>query len=80
MNLTDKLMELVENSESFKKIMADGIVEDKEVEEQAARVSELLDELERQLPPAHFELVTKAIAELSVLHVVYSYNQSYNQI
>ena len=79
MNITDKLTEIVENSESYKKIMEDGIVEDCEVEEQAKRVSDLFDEIEKRLSPADKELVAKAVAELSVLHAVYRYNQAYNQ-
>lgn len=77
MNLLDRLSEIVENSESYKKIMADGIVEDHEVEEQAALVSSLFDELENKLTPEDFSLVAKCMAELSVLHAVYRINQSH---
>lgn len=77
MNLLDKLSEIVENSESYKKIMADDIVEDHEVEEQANLVSDLFDKLEQKLSPEDFSLVAKCMAELSVLHAVYRINQSH---
>ena len=80
MELIDKLTEIVENSESFKKIMADGLVEDREVEEQAQLVGKLFEELEQKLSPDDFELAARAMAELSVLHAVYSYNRAYAQI
>lgn len=77
MNLLDKLSEIVENSESYKKIMDDGVVEDHEVEEQAKLVSDLFDKLEKKLSPEDFALVAKCMAELSVLHAVYRVNQSH---
>lgn len=77
MNLIDKLSEIVENSETYKKIMADGIAEDHEVEKQAQFVSELFSELEQKLSPEDFALVAKCMAELSVLHAVYRINQSH---
>ena len=76
MNLIDKLSEIVEDSETYKKIMADGIVEDHEVEKQAQFVSELFSELEQKLSSEDFALVAKCMAELSVLHAVYRINQS----
>lgn len=77
MNLIDRLSEIVENSETYKTIMADGIVEDREVEKQAQLVSELFSELEQKLSPSAFALVAKCMAELSVLHAVYRINQSH---
>ena len=77
MNRLDKLSEIVENSESYKKIMDDGVVEDHEVEEQAKLVSDLFDKLEKKLSPEDFSLVAKCMAELSVLHAVYRVNQSH---
>jgi len=77
MNLIDKLSEIVENSETYKTIMADGIVEDQEVEKQAQLVSELFSELEQKLSPEDFARVAKCMAELSVLHAVYRINQSH---
>ena len=75
MGIVEKLDELVQKSESFQKIMEDGAVEDREVEEQAGRVETLLAELERTLSPADLERVTEFMAELSVLQVILRYNQ-----
>lgn len=75
MGIVEKLDELVLKSPSFKKIMEDGEVEDREVEEQAGRVETLLAELERTLSPADFERVTEFMAELSLLQVILRYNQ-----
>lgn len=75
MGIVEKLDELVQKSASFKKIMEDGVVEDREVEAQAKRVETLLAELERTLSPADFERVAEFMAELSVLQVIMRYNQ-----
>lgn len=75
MGIIEKLDELVQKSTSFQKIMEDGIVEDREVEEQAKYVESLLSELERTLSPEDFERVTTFMAELSVLQVILRYNQ-----
>ncbi|MBQ3344191.1 MAG: hypothetical protein IJG84_20000 [Kiritimatiellae bacterium] len=75
MGMIEKLDELVQKSASFQKIMEDGLVEDREVEEQAKRVESLLAELERTLSPEDFERVTSFMAELSVLQVILRYNQ-----
>ena len=74
MGMIEKIDSLVRESASFKRIMSDGIVEDKEVEEQGWRVEALLTELERTLAPEQFRLVTAFMAELSVLQVVLQYN------
>ena len=75
MRVIDRLTELVERSESFRRIMADGVVEDREVEEQAQRVEELLEKTEKKLSAEDFALVTELMAELSVLQVVANYNR-----
>lgn len=75
MRVIDRLTELVERSESFRRIMADGVVEDREVEEQAQRVEELLEKTEKKLSAEDFALVTELMAELSVLQVVTNYNR-----
>lgn len=76
MGMLERLDELVRNSESFRSIMEDGVVEDREVEDQARRVEELLSVLERELPPSAVERLTEFMAELSVLQVVLRYNQA----
>lgn len=75
MRFTDRLTELVERSESFRRIMADGVVEDREIEEQAQRVEKLLEKTEQKLSAEDFALVTELMAELSVLQVVANYNR-----
>lgn len=76
MDMLDRIDALVRESESFKKIMADGVVEDNEVNEQGRRVEMLLSELENSLSDEQFRLVTEFMAELSVLQVVMRYNQN----
>lgn len=73
MKLLDKLLEGVEASQSFHRIMRDGIVEDVEIREQGQLVEDLILKLESQLSAADFELVARLIAELSVLHVISNY-------
>ena len=75
MRFTDRLTELVERSESFRRIMADGVVEDREIEEQAQRVEKLLEKTEQKLSAEDFALVTELMAELSVLQVITNYNR-----
>lgn len=76
MDMIDRIDALVRESKSFKKIMADGVVEDSEVNEQSRRVEMLLSELENSLSDEQFRLVTEFMAELSVLQVVMRYNQN----
>lgn len=73
MKLLDKLLEDVEASQSFQRIMRDGIVEDVEIKEQSKLVEDLILKLESQLSAADFELVARLIAQLSVLHVISNY-------
>ena len=47
--LLDKLMTQAEQSESFKKIMQDGIVSDEEITELSAKVEELMRQVESTL-------------------------------
>lgn len=75
MDMLSRLDELVRKSPSFQKIMEDGIVEDREIEEQARHVESLLAQLEQTLSPDDFAHVTEFMAELSVLQVILRYNQ-----
>lgn len=70
MNLLDRVSEAVEKSESFSRIMADGIVDDAEIEAQGKLVEDLISKLETQLSDADFQLVSQLIAELSVFNVI----------
>lgn len=70
MKLLDKLSESVEQSENFRRIMKDGIVEDSEIEAQGKVVESLIEKLENQLSAADFELVSNLISELSVFQLI----------
>ena len=73
MKLLDKLSDLVEKSESFRRIMSDGVVDDAELEAQGKLVEELIEKLENQLSDSDFELVSNLISELSVFHLISNY-------
>ena len=73
MNLLENLAETVEKSDSFRRIMADGIVEDAEIEQQGKLVEDLIAKLEKQLSADDFALVSQLISELSVFHVIFNY-------
>lgn len=70
MKLIERLNELVERSESFRQIMADGRVEDHEIEGQARVVEKLIERIEAQLSEKDFNLVTELMAELCVFHAI----------
>ena len=61
------LDEIVLNMPSFKRIMEDGVVTEREFRDQAHLVSSCLRELEAVLSPEIKPLVTKTICELAVL-------------
>ena len=73
MKLLDKLSDLVEKSENFRRIMSDGVVDDAELEAQGKLVEELIEKLENQLSDSDFELVSNLISELSVFHLISNY-------
>jgi hypothetical protein len=73
MNLLEQVSEMVEKSESYRRILADGIVEDSEIEEQSKLVEGLIAKLEKQLSEADFELVSRLIAEFAVLNAISNY-------
>lgn len=76
-NLLDQLNKIVESRPSFQTIMADGVVSDAEIEEQAKLVNELIGKVEKTLSPADFSLVSELIAELSVLQLVTRLNHKF---
>lgn len=59
--------DLIMNSESFKKIMADDIVTEDEVLEQTERVTELLKEMEATCTPEQADILRRLMAEICVL-------------
>ena len=73
MKLLDKFSESVENSENFRRIMKDGIVEESEIEAQGKLVESLIEKLENQLSESDFKLVSDLISELSVFQLISNY-------
>ncbi len=73
MKLLEKLSESVEKSESFRRIMKDGIVEESEIEAQGKLVESLIEKLENQLSESDFKLVSDLISELSVFQLISNY-------
>lgn len=68
LNIDDFILE----QDSFKKIMADGIVTEEEMAEQSKRVIALLKSFEKTASPEQIELMRKLLAEISVLIAVSS--------
>lgn len=62
--------DMIAEQPSFQKIMADGIVEPHEIQEQAEKVTALLHEFEKTASDEQIELMRKILAELSVLVAV----------
>lgn len=62
--------DMIAEQPSFQKIMADGIVEHHEIQEQAEKVTALLHEFEKTASDEQIELMRKILAELSVLVAV----------
>ena len=52
---------------SFKKIMADGVVTEEELNEQSKQIIDLLKEIEKTATPEMIEQISKLLAEISVL-------------
>jgi hypothetical protein len=69
------LDELVSQSDSFKKIMADSIVTGDEVKQQVDRVVAHLHQLETICNAEQIEQMRTAFAELGVLFAVYHYKE-----
>lgn len=65
-----RLDELVAESASFQKIMADQIVTDEEVAEQAAQVLQLYRELENEFPPEQLRKIADVIVQTGVLYAI----------
>ena len=68
LNIDDFILE----QDSFKKIMADGIVTEEEMAEQSKRVIALLKSFEKTASPEQIELMRKLLTEISVLIAVSS--------
>ena len=64
------LDEYASHSPSFRTILADGVVTDRELAEQGQRVVTLLQSLEQRLPPDLHDLATETLTELAVLYAI----------
>lgn len=68
LNIDDFILE----QDSFRKIMADGIVSDEEMKEQSERVIKLLKAFEKTASQEQIEQMRKLLAEISVLIAISS--------
>lgn len=59
--------DLIMKSASFQRIVEDDIITEKEAQEQAERVAELLKEMEATCTPEQVDLLRRLMAELCVL-------------
>ena len=78
---TDLLLNIDETStrtESFRKIMDDGIVTDDELREQSERVAALLAETEKRFQAEDLELIQQLFAETNVLSAIFHYHELQN--
>jgi hypothetical protein len=78
---TDLLLnidETITRTESFRKIMDDGIVTDDELREQSERVAALLAETEKRFQAEDLELIQQLFAETNVLSAIFHYHELQN--
>lgn len=68
------LDEAVMNIDSFKTIMADGIVTDEELKAQSDRVIGILHDMEKKYSPEQLKEIKQLLAEASVLYAIYNYH------
>ena len=61
------LDELILQQPSFCHIMADGVVTEQELQDQSARVTALLRQIEQTYTPAQIDQIRELLAEISVL-------------
>lgn len=69
------LDEMVLSTESFQKIMDDGLVTDEEILEQTQLVTDLFHQLERTCNQEQIDLIKRTFSELGVLFSVYNYKE-----
>jgi hypothetical protein len=65
-----RLDEIVYESKRFQMIMADGVVSDEEIVEQAELVTRLFQEIETSFSERDKELVAQTVSELAVLYEI----------
>lgn len=68
------LDEAVMNIDSFKTIMADGIVTNEELKAQSDRVIGILHDMEKKYSPEQLKEIKQLLAETSVLYAIYNYH------
>lgn len=70
LNLDEAVMDI----DSFKTIMADGIVTDEELKSQSDRVIGILHDMEKRYSPEQLKEIKQLLAEASVLYAIYNYH------
>lgn len=73
--LLDSLIQQVESSNSFQKIMEDGQVTDSEIQNLSERINSLMVQVENKLSADDLQLVSELLTELTVFHVVTKLNE-----
>lgn len=75
LNIDDLILE----QPSYKKIMADGIVTEEELNEQSSQIIGLLREIEKTATPEMIGQISKLLAEISVLIAARSFYEKQQQ-
>lgn len=70
LNLDEAVMDI----DSFKTIMADGIVTDEELKSQSDRVIGILHDMEKRYSPEQLKEIKQLLAETAVLYAIYNYH------
>lgn len=70
LNLDEAVMDI----DSFKTIMADGIVTDEELKSQSDRVIGILHDMEKRYSPEQLNEIKQLLAETAVLYAIYNYH------
>uniref|UniRef100_UPI003FEED7D6 hypothetical protein n=1 Tax=Prevotella sp. TaxID=59823 RepID=UPI003FEED7D6 len=70
LNLDEAVMDI----DSFKTIMADGIVTDEELKAQSDRVIGILHDMEKRYSPEQLKEIKQLLAETAVLYAIYNYH------
>lgn len=70
LNLDEAVMDI----DSFKTIMADGIVTDEELKAQSDRMIGILHDMEKRYSPEQLKEIKQLLAETAVLYAIYNYH------
>jgi len=63
------------NNASLMKILEDGIVTEKEIKEQSAKVIAIAEGLKKICSEEQLKMIQSLIAEMNTLYVAYNYNE-----